>query len=267
MKTELQELGLAVTTSTALEVLTPEAELELIALVKDGDSEAFEQLCRGYARGLSGCLRGFRSERGVDIDEARQEILVGFYENIMSYDLQGDTSVRLAYGVKSLRYRLSALRDEQAQPINIPARTLRRYRALHRRYDGDIIEMFAGAAEESLSHKALMFIHSILNSENLDPDLIDQIDQQADSYGPNDNDEDLVQIAFGAIADDQEATQVIWYLFSFDQRDESRKRTDGDVAEIMGTNRNWVQRKKTDALRRMREVLLGGGSSEALLAS
>lgn len=266
MLTALERLGREVRSNGDHPELSPERELELIREVQEeGSNEAFEELVRGYARGLSGCLRDFRSDGDMDVDEALSEVLIGFYENVLNYDLDGDHTIRLAYTVKSLRYRISAARDEQTLTAQIAPRTLRRYRALHKRYNGNLLEMFKHAPEEGLAQDHLMDIHAVLNSEDLAA-VIESGEEptyeEQEHYGPGDQDADLVAIAFASIADDQSATDVVWHSYNFDMPDLKRRRTDGDVAELLGSSRSVVQRTRAAALKSMRAVLMGGAFTE-----
>lgn len=267
MLTSLEKLGREIRNGIDPQELDPERELDLIAQVQEtGSTEAFEELVRGYAKGLSGCLRGFQASASMTVDEALSEVLVGFWENVQNYDLEGDTSFRLSYGVKSLKYRISAARDEQANWANIKPRTLSRYRALHRRYDGNLLEMFKHASEEDLSQDHLMDIHAALTSEGL-ADVLDLSAEDVAVYGPGDQDSDLVALAFSVIADDQRATDVVWHYYSFDEPDLKRRRTDGDVAELLDVSRYIVQRSRSGALKKIREVMLGGVIAEELSAA
>lgn len=267
MATALQSLGKNISTGEAPQSLSPEKELELIRRVQqDRDSEAFEELAQGYTRGLRSCLRGFTGGKDMDVNDAWSEILVGFYENVMAYDLEGDTTYRLSYGVKSLRYRISALRDEDTNSIRIEPRALRRYRALHKRYDGDLMQMFTHAPEEGLSKEHLMDIHAVLTSESLNEiaECGEDAVEPLEMYGPGDDAADLIALAFASIGDDSRATGVVWHTYNFDEPTLKRRRTDGDVAELMDLSRAVVQRCKAGALQRMRGVLLHDQSDEGI---
>lgn len=269
MLTELNRLGRTIADSKDLTTLTPEAELELIRKVQeDSCSEAFTELCEGYTRGLSGCLKGFQAGGEVSMDDAWAEILVGFYENVSNYDLEQPTK-RLAYGVKSLKYRLYGLRDDHTAGIEIPSRTMDRYKALNKRYDGDILQMFKNSNEDQgLAQSTLLFIHELV-SGSASFDVLPEMDYPEEARpGLGDRDYDFIALAFAAIADDVQATDVIWLSFNFDQPDVKRKRTDGDVAEETGLTRVMIQRIRAGALQRIREVLLGGGLTDtAVLAA
>lgn len=265
MLTALNRLGRGIADSKDITGLTKEDELELIRKVQEhSDSEAFEQLCKGYTKGLSGCLKGFTPSNGVSMDDAWSEILVGFYENIQKYDLDGQQDKRLAYGVKSLKYRLYALGEDSPSGIEVPARTMDRYKALRTKYEGNVIEMFKYSNEDQgLAQSTLLFIHELLTSTSIN--ILEEMDYPSEARpGPGERDYDFIALAFAAIADDPQATDVIWLSFSFDQPEVKRKRTDGDVAEEMGLTRSVVQRIKAGALQRMREVLIGGGPNEAV---
>lgn len=268
MLTELNKLGRSIADSKDVTNLDPHEELDLIRKVQEtSDSEAFQTLATGYAKGLSGCLRGFKATADVSMDDAWAEILVGFYENVSNYDLE-QPEKRLAYGVKSLKYKLYGLRDSNPSGIEIPSRTMDRYKALDREYSGDIVQMFKNSLEDQgLAPQTLLFIHSILNSGSID--VLGEMDYPEESRpGPGDRDYDFIALAFAAIADDAQATDVVWLSFGFDQPNEKRKRTDGDVAELTDLSRSMVQRIRAGALQRMREVLLGGGLTDtAVLAA
>lgn len=267
--TELNKLGRSIADSKDVTNLNPDEELDLIRKVQEtSDSEAFQALATGYAKGLSGCLRGFQAGGEVSMDDAWAEILVGFYENVSNYDLEQPTK-RLAYGVKSLKYRLYGMRDDNTAGIEIPSRTMDRYKALRAKHDGNIIDMFKYSLEDQgLAQNTLLFIHE-LTTGSASFDVLPEMDYPEEARpGLGDRDYDFIALAFAAIADDAQATDVIWMSYNFDQPDVKRKRTDGDVAEETGLTRSMVQRVRAGALQRMREVLLGGGLTDtAVLAA
>lgn len=284
MLTALERLGREIRSDKGLQEISAQRELELIREVQEtGSTEAFEELCRGYARALRSCLKNFQSSSTMNVDEALSEVLIGFYELVTEYDLEGDHSYRLAYKVRSLKYRISLALDQQKLPVHVAAkneddpedsdklspRTLARYRSLHRKYNGELMEMYKNVKEVGLAAETMMDIHAVLNFEALDL-LKETTEVHADElipYGPGERDDDLVALAFASIAFDQRYTDVVWHTYNFDEPSLTRRRTDGDVGEILDLSRSVVQRAKAGALAHMREVLIGAGSDNGVSAA
>lgn len=284
MLTALERLGRELQADRDPQEISAQRELELIWEVQNNSStEAFEELCRGYTKPLSGCLRGFENRPGMTVDDARSEVLVGFYELVNEYDLEGDLSYRLAYKIRSLKYRIFQALDQEKLPVHVEAkneddpedsdklspRTLARYKALHRKYNGDLMEMVKNVKEVGLATDTMMDIHWVVNYEAFSS-LVETTESQAEElipYGPGDRDDDLVALAFASIAFDQRFTDVIWHTYNFDDPSLTRRRTDGDVAEILDLSRSVVQRARAGALAHMREVLIGAGSDNGVLAA
>lgn len=284
MLTALERLGRELRSDNNPEEISAQRELELIWEVQNnGSTEAYEELVRGYSRGLRACLRGFQSNGEMTVDEALSEVLVGFYELVHEYDLEGDLSYRLAYKVRSLKYRITQSLEQDRLPVHVEARskddsedsgklsprTLARYRSLHRKYNGDALQMLKNASEVGLAADTMMDIHWVVNYEAFSSfvETTEACVEELIPYGPGDRDDDLVALAFASIAFDQRFTDVIWHTYNFDEPSLSRRRTDGDVAEILDLSRSVVQRARAGALAHMREVLIGAGSDNGVLAA
>lgn len=267
MLNALPQLGQTIARESELTSISEARERELIALVQDeASSEAFEELARGYGTALSSTMFRFRQgASGLSADDAWCEVLLAFYDLILE---SGGGEYRLSYFMPSMRFRLYGVLNASSPAISVPPRTMRRYREAQKACNGEVLDMYRRAGEFGMSPSSLLMISELLGSASLDvlgEAVLDQADTLSESGGSSTD--EFVALAFSAIADDKEQSDVLWFYFSFDEPDMKRKRTDGDVAELLDLGRSKVQRIRSAALARIREVLLHAGPDEAVLAA
>lgn len=259
---ELSRLSSLVFGGGSFETLTAERELELIEQAQTGESAAFWELCTGYARALRALMKGFRSESSLGLTQAREELLEAFGEQVLAYDLT-DTSKRLAYSIRRAKRRITETRDQQALSVDIPRVPLDRLRKLSRDHDGDLRAMIQHAPDENVSSLTMRQMLGFKHSVRLEPDT--QGITPGPMYGPGADDSDLVAIAFASIADDPKAIEVMQLKYGFDDPTLSRRRSDGDVAEVLSCGPSTVGRIHAKALSRMRVAL--GVEGEGVVAA
>lgn len=254
-RNELTRLSSLVFGNGRASILSAEEELDLIRLVQAGDDDAFWSLCAGYVRALRSVLKGFREEPTLRLTEARELVLTAFAEQVATYDTE-QPEKRLSYSIKRCKRALTETRDSRALPVYVPERTMVRYRALRAtagREGWDMRQMVEHSSESGLSPDTARQLAGHITSEPLE---VEQHDGTAPEYVRGSvDDADLVAIAFAAIADDLQATEVMQLKYGFDDPTITRRRTNGDIAEVLSCGPATVDRIHVKALSRMRQAL------------
>lgn len=248
MNTDLYRLASEVFSNTKYDALTPERETELVERVKAGDSEAFRDLCLGYAGGLRRQMRGYRGESWED---ARVEALVAFWEVIADHD----GTKRLAYHLRSVR-RSVDLRDQATNgAVELSPSMRQRYARLGRMCDWETKKMVERASEVEMSAWSVQAVTNLLATASIEVgDGTYDLPDETPLYGPGYEDSDLVDLAFASIAHEPQWTDACRYKFGFE--DEAKRiRSNGEVAEHVGVGVNKAGRILTDSLHTMRVAL------------
>lgn len=258
-------------TSTSIERLSIEDERRLIEDAKARNPEALDALWQAYQPTIGRVLRQFR-QSDTEIEDLRQEAYVAFLGLIDEHD--PSVTDRLAGRVYTyLDVRLTAAVGRQTSHWSIPPRTLRRYFGILRRADHDVTAGAALAPNFAMTSETFLNIAAVINgtgslsgyAEDDEQERVVTNVQRAEIVGaePKDafldaDDALLAQTARKAL--DPEQRNIIDLAFGFipveyDGAIIDPPVSDAIVGEVIGMTRPTVQRKRTAALKTMREAL------------
>ncbi|MEO2133344.1 MULTISPECIES: hypothetical protein [unclassified Microbacterium] len=247
-----------------LEPLPLEVERELIAAAKLSDERAYEALIDQYAPAIrKATQREHRRLRdsGVDIDEVRSLVLLGFVEAVAT--CEGE---RLAGNIRPAIARTIDAELPSPSAVTVPARTMSRFMAVLAEAGGDIQLAAELAPSMDLSVETFHSVREALRSW----DSLEGLTEDGEEGHGHGRDLDaasailtergyasveakaMCAAAFAAIAHDEKATLVVRDAYGFS---DYRPLSDAEVAERRGMSRSAVQRTRTEALGTMRREL------------
>lgn len=221
-------------------------ERALIAAAQNGDEAATLRLRDAYLPLLRAQARRW-SGGTLDADDAEQAATLGFLEALRAFD--PTVHQRLAAVIEgNVREELAAA-TSGAGAVNIPARTLSRYRAIMRAADGDVDEAQRIAARHEMNADTLLAVHAALNRDEFSAEHATVPWGNVDAYEEIEN-ALMVAQSFAAMSD--RGAAVCRAVYGFDGY---REKSDAEVAYEMGATKSTVQRVRVEALNAARKSL------------
>lgn len=252
MHTSFSRLSSEIYGGKTFDKLTAAEEFDLIEATKHGDTDAFIRLTQGYAPGLRGQLARYNSLHAEDRKQAQEKALVEFWEMIISHE--GDK--RLSYTLREIQRTLNAERILGTNTLSLSQ--MYRYLRLEKKYDHNLKRMRANKGEEEINLETLEFIYGVRHQTHLyadDCSLIHDLPNDDDAYMNHSDADELVGIAFEAIADDPMATKVIYLKYGFNNVESNRRVSNDAVGQELSLGRKKVGKIVASSLATMREAL------------
>lgn len=247
---------------------SPEAELEAIALAKQGDEAATIALMFAYSHALNAAIGKFRHAGGVwsegnrnphVTDDLRSLVTIGFLEAVKAYD--PEVHDRLAAVItQHVRHSLSA---DLVDPIafHVPQRTLTRFYSILRAAGGDPVKGAVLAKNHSMTVETFMDVLAAVRTVNLelagDEDDDSTMRAQWEAARPvwdrADAEEDALLVATAFDAVDEVEERVCRMAYGFETYGDPVP--DVEIGHRLGMTRPTVQRRRASALGKMRQAL------------
>lgn len=251
----------------AAEPVSPQEEAELIEAAQYGHEGATLQLVHLYAPAVRNAIA--RSSAALDRDDATQEALVAFLDLIKTHD--ATLNPRLAGRVKQVFTEALSDAATSEQAMHIPPRTLKRYLAILKKADGDVMAGASLAEDHHMSREVFLAIASATRVDSLtvgedgDSSRIDTavvLASEGRSGYADVEDALMADLALSLVEGD--ALQVTRHAYGFDTvvvdghivtPEGSAPVSDTLVGAALTLSRAKVQRLRSGALSTMREAL------------
>lgn len=260
--------------------ISAEEEGALVLAAQAGDQDAALALVAQYGPAIRNALARIPGE-ALDPEDAAQEAAVAFLGLVQAHDpATGRLAGRVAvYLTEALQGAASA-----TSGWAVPARTVKRFLAIRKAADGDLVKGAAIAPEHEMASARFLLLASVLSTGTLDDvneggirhEGRNRADTATGLYGD-------ASSAFAHVEDtilvdgllsllDERETAIIRYAYGFDaipgiDLDEAKSgaarsreegiavANDAAVARHLGLTRPTVQRTRAAALAKMREAL------------
>lgn len=250
--------------NSASEDLPAAYEPDLIMSAKGGNDTALVKLMYAYGPALRSAYYTYTS---VDLDERQGACVTGFFEALYAYDPA--KGMRLAATLPYALQEALSVASGNTNVFHVPARTLRRFFGLLKDAGGDVKLALRSCDGRGMTRSTFLLIHQAVQTPELLATLVSMDDEDRANYMEanavsitlsepvDDQDEDLLEVAFAAVETDEE--QVIRYAYGFETYGDPQ--TDDEVGHHIGLGRMTVNRKRNSGLKKMRDAL--GVDSEA----
>lgn len=271
-----------------IEVRDPETEGALIRRAQEGDDTAKAELFEAYRPAIEAAAARFASAT-FDYEDAYQEACVAFLSLVEGHDVER-SPVLAGHVRRYLDFHLKHAATGTTNPFGVPGRTFRRYLKVMQEADGDLIAAASLVEKHEMTLSTFLDIYRIVGAVSLNREAFDGEGEEQSTLAharvtvlggpeePEDAYDSMLTVwEVRALMDslDGESHEIVRLAYGFDpavidgvEADElpsSRSvaaHDDATVAEAMtwrhredgaGYSRQKVQRKRTAALKTMRE--------------